>query len=112
MRELTTINMKKIIYIALVSSIFVTACEDMFEPAIENILPIQEAYTRPLYAQGLLLNAYNRVPTNSFNDVATDDAVTNDRASDYLKIATGQWTAINNPTDQWRNSKSAIQYIN
>ncbi|WP_240904781.1 RagB/SusD family nutrient uptake outer membrane protein [Sphingobacterium sp. SGR-19] len=112
MRELTTTNMKKIIYIALMSSIFVTACEDMFEPAIENILPIEEAYTRPLYAQGLLLNAYNRVPTNSFNDVATDDAVTNDRASDYLKIATGQWTAINNPTDQWRNSKSAIQYIN
>src|SRR5690606_35051860 len=33
-------------------------------------------------------------------------------ASDYLKIATGQWTAMNNPTDQWRNSKSAIQYIN
>ncbi|HLS95078.1 RagB/SusD family nutrient uptake outer membrane protein [Sphingobacterium allocomposti] len=104
--------MKKIIYIGLISTVLNTACEDMFEPAIENILPIEEAYTRPLYAQGLLLNAYNRVPTNSFNDVATDDAVTNDRASDYLKIATGQWTAINNPTDQWRNSKSAIQYIN
>src|SRR5690606_34551403 len=82
------------------------------EPAIENILPLEEVYSRPSYAQGLLLNAYTRVPTNSFNDVATDDAVTNDRASDYLKIATGQWTAMNNPTDQWRNSKSAIQYIN
>jgi hypothetical protein len=104
--------MKKLLTIGIASTLFFTSCEDMFEPAIENILSIEETYDRPLYAQGLLLNAYNRVPTNSFNDVATDDAVTNDRASDYLKIATGQWTAMNNPTEQWRNSKSAIQYIN
>jgi len=86
----------------------------MFTPAIENMLDIDAVYDRPLYAQGLLLNGYNRVPTNSwsFNDVATDDAVTNDRNSNYLKIATGQWTAMNNPLEQWRNSRSAIQYIN
>lgn len=104
--------MKKLLTIGIASSLLFTSCEDMFEPAIENILSIEETYDRPLYAQGLLLNAYNRVPTNSFNDVATDNAVTNDRSSDYLKIATGQWTAMNNPTEQWRNSKSAIQYIN
>ena len=104
--------MKKILTFGIASVLFFSSCEDMFKPAIENILSIDETEGRPLYAQGLLLNGYNRVPTNSFNDVATDDAVTNNRASDYLKIATGQWTAINNPTDQWRNSKSAIQYIN
>ncbi len=104
--------MKKLLTIGMAASLFFTSCEDMFEPAIENILSIEETYNRPLYAQGLLLNAYTRVPTNSFNDVATDDAVTNDRASNYQKIATGQWTAMNNPTEQWRNSKSAIQYIN
>lgn len=106
--------MKKLLTIGIASTLFFTSCEDMFEPAIENILSVEEAYSRPQYAQGLLLNAYNRVPTNSysFNEVATDDAVTNDRASNYLKIATGQWTAMNNPTEQWRNSKSAIQYIN
>ena len=107
--------MKKIIFIfSIASALSLTSCEDMFEPAIENILDIETAYDRPLYAQGLLLNGYTRVPTNSwsFNDVATDDAVTNERINDYQKIATGQWTAINNPFDQWRNSKSAIQYIN
>ena len=107
--------MKKIIFIFSIASVLsLTSCEDMFEPAIENILDIETAYDRPLYAQGLLLNGYTRVPTNSwsFNDVATDDAVINERANDYQKIATGQWTAINNPFDQWRNSKSAIQYIN
>src|SRR5699024_9096180 len=105
-------EMKKLLTIGIASSLFFLSCEDMFEPAIENILSIEETYDRPLYAQGLLLNAYNRVPTNSFNDVATDDAITNDHASNDLKSATGQWTAMNNPTEQWRNSKSAIQYIN
>ncbi len=107
--------MKKLLFIlGVTSTIAFTSCEDMFTPSIENFLEIETAYTRPLYAQGILLNGYNRVPTNgwSFNDVATDDAVTNDRASNYLKIATGQWTAMNNPLEQWRNSRSAIQYIN
>ncbi|MCA5004614.1 RagB/SusD family nutrient uptake outer membrane protein [Sphingobacterium bovistauri] len=107
--------MKKLLFIlGVTSTITFTSCEDMFTPAIENILDIETAYERPLYAQGLLLNGYNRVPTNSwsFNDVATDDAVTNDRASNFLKIATGQWTAMNNPLEQWRNSRSAIQYLN
>ena len=107
--------MKKLLIILGVTTVIsFTSCEDMFTPAIENILDIETAYDRPLYAQGLLLNGYTRVPTNSwsFNDVATDDAVTNDRASNFLKIATGQWTAMNNPLEQWRNSRSAIQYIN
>lgn len=106
--------MKKLLTIGIAVTLLFSSCEDMFEPAIENILDIDAAYSRPLYAQGLLLNGYTRVPTNSwsFNDVATDDAVTNDRASNYLKIATGQWTAMNNPTEQWRNSYSAIQYLN
>lgn len=107
--------MKKLLFIlGVTTTIAFTSCEDMFSPAIENILDIETAYDRPLYAQGLLLNGYNRVPTNSwsFNDVATDDAVSNDRANNYLKIATGQWTAMNNPLEQWRNSRSAIQYLN
>lgn len=91
-----------------------SSCEEMFEPAIENNLELENAYSNATYAQGLLLNGYTRIPTNSwsFNDVATDDAVTNDRNSSLLKIASGQWSAMNNPLDQWRNSRSAIQYLN
>jgi starch-binding outer membrane protein, SusD/RagB family len=44
--------------------------------------------------------------------VATDNAVTNDKASGYLVIATGAWTAINNPLSQWDNSFTAIMYLN
>ncbi|WP_443938739.1 RagB/SusD family nutrient uptake outer membrane protein [Pedobacter sp. MW01-1-1] len=106
--------MKKIVFTCLVATLLLSSCKEMFEPELENNLELEDAYSNATYAQGLLLNGYTRIPTNSysFNDVATDDAVTNDRNSGLLKMATGQWTAMNNPVDQWRNSRSAIQYIN
>ena len=65
-------------------------------------------------AEGLLMNAYTRLPTNSysFNDVATDDAVTNNKQNSFLQMATGQWSAMFNPMDQWNNSYTAILYLN
>ncbi|RRN77269.1 RagB/SusD family nutrient uptake outer membrane protein, partial [Pseudoxanthomonas sp. SGD-10] len=106
--------MKKILLFCLSVMVFSSGCKDMFEPAIENNLELENAYSNATYAQGLLLNGYTRLPTNSwsFNDVATDDAVTNNINSGFLKMATGQWTSMNNPVDQWRNSRSAIQYLN
>ncbi|HTN22037.1 MAG TPA: RagB/SusD family nutrient uptake outer membrane protein [Pelobium sp.] len=106
--------MKKIILICLSAVALFCGCNDMFEPPIQNNLDLENAYNNASYAQGLLLNGYTRLPTNSysFNDVATDDAVTNDKGSGFLKMATGQWTSMNNPVDQWRNSRSAIQYLN
>jgi hypothetical protein len=60
------------------------------------------------------MNAYTRLPTNgySFNEVATDDAVTNDKFSPFLNMATGSWSAANNPVEQWTNSFTAISYLN
>ncbi|HCC51702.1 MAG TPA: RagB/SusD family nutrient uptake outer membrane protein, partial [Porphyromonadaceae bacterium] len=68
----------------------------------------------PIFAEGILANAYTRNPYNSmaFNDVATDDAVINQTDNDFLKMATGSWTSNNNPMDQWSSCKAAIQYIN
>nr|WP_294785257.1 RagB/SusD family nutrient uptake outer membrane protein [uncultured Flavobacterium sp.] len=105
----------KIKLLTLISVMFVfCSCDDLIEPAIENNRGLKDMYAEAEYAQGILLNAYTRLPGNSwsFNDVATDDAVTNDINNSYLKIATGQWTANFNPLDQWTNSKSAIQYLN
>lgn len=107
--------MKKIqLLIGLAVLLFSVGCKDMLKPEIENNLDLESTYNNATYAQGLLLNGYARIPTNSwsFNDVATDDAVSNDRNNAYLKIATGQWTAINNPLSQWVNSRAAIQYLN
>ena len=44
--------------------------------------------------------------------MATDDAVSNDAENSWRKIASGMWTANNNPADRWTSCRSAIQYIN
>jgi hypothetical protein len=105
-------NKKLLIFLSLV--IVFSSCDDVFEPAIENVRGIENMYEEAAFAQGILLNGYTRIPTDywSFNDVATDDAVTNDQGNIFLKIATGQWTSNYNPFDQWTNSRAAIQYIN
>lgn len=105
--------MKKIIII-LFAGLMLAGCDDLFSPAIENNKPIDAAEDEPGFGQGILGNAYTRNPysSQSFNDVATDDAVTNESGSSFLKMATGTWTASNNPMDQWSTCKSAIQYIN
>lgn len=109
--------MKRNIMILLASVVLLSSCKDLLEPAIENnrnLDPDQYVPNDARFPFGILLNGYNRIPTNgwSFNDVATDDAVTNDQANGFLKMANGQWTANNNPVNQWTNAYAAIQYIN
>jgi hypothetical protein len=108
---------KGIFKILVCATVLLTGCEDFIEPAIENNRQLDASAYLPSDSRfpfGILLNGYNRIPTNSwsFNDVATDDAVSNDQTNGYLKIATGQWTANNNPLNQWTNCFAGIQYLN
>ena len=105
--------MKKILTVC-VAAFLLVGCDDLFTPAIENNKQLSDGLNDPLYAEGVLANAYTRNPYNSqsFNDVATDDAVTNQTSNTYLKMATGSWTSNNNPMDQWGSCKAAIHYIN
>lgn len=104
---------KKIILFTMMAIMF-SGCEDMFEPAVENYRDKEEMYDEANFALGILLNGYTRIPTGSwsFNDVATDDAVSNDVNNSYRKMATGTWSAINNPMDFWTSGFAAIQYMN
>lgn len=105
--------MKKIIlFMALLPLMF--SCEDVFSPEKENIRSIEAMYAEPTYAQGILANAYILLPysSNPDTDMATDDAVTNDNANAYLRMATGSWTSSNDPMSQWQARKNAIQYLN
>ena len=103
------------VVLGLALSIGLTSCDDMFEPAIENHLGFEYMYDHPDYADGVLGNAYTRLPNRqySFNDVATDDAVSND-AAESLRKMTGvdSWTSSSNPVEAWRDCRAAIQYIN
>ncbi|UGU17697.1 RagB/SusD family nutrient uptake outer membrane protein [Sinomicrobium kalidii] len=106
--------MTRKIFLLIMTVFTLGGCDDLFEPALENNRGLDDMYEEAIYAQGILLNGYTRIPSGSwsFNDVATDDAVSNDINNNYLKMATGQWTATNNPLDQWTNSRAAIQYLN
>jgi starch-binding outer membrane protein, SusD/RagB family len=103
---------KLIILLALV--VLFTGCEDLFSPADENNRMLNDIYNDAAFAEGLLLNGYVRLPSSgySFNDVATDDAVTNNSDDSYRLMATGKWSAMNNPTERWTDAFAAIQYLN
>ena len=91
-----------------------SACEDMFEHAQENNRGIEEMFSDPNYASGLLGYGYAMLPydNSSVSDVATDDAVTNDLTSNYSKMALGAWSSSNNPMEQWQARRATIQYLN
>ena len=107
--------MKKINIIGVMFlSLVCTSCGDLFVPEKENNLGIDYMDKNASYAEGLLGNAYTRVPCSSFSfdDVATDDAISNDPKDNYRKMAAGTWTSDNNPEEKWQNCRAAIKYIN
>ena len=95
-----------------------SACDDLFDPAIENHKDVVDLEDMPSWATGLLGHAYISNPlgenANSwkFTDVATDDAVSNDVNNSYLKAATGAWRSDNNPLDNWQYLRASWQYLN
>jgi len=106
--------MNKNIFVVLILTILFASCTDLIDPENENIRDKSTTYVEPSFGLGLLTNGYTRIPTNdwSFNDVATDDAVSNNNANGYLKLATGQWTATNNAAGCWTACMTGIQYMN
>ncbi len=91
-----------------------TSCDDLIDPALENVQDITEMYNDPQFARGLIDNAFLVLPYDgsSVSDVATDDAVSNDNSNSYKQMATGNWTSQTNPINQWETRYHAIQYCN
>ncbi len=106
--------MKTNIIKILVFSLVFVSCQDMFEPVNDNHSTYERVLRDPTFAEGLLMTAYSKIPTNglSFNETATDDAVTNDKLSGYLRMATGEWSALFNPVNEWDRCNSAVMYLN
>ena len=73
----------KYIFISTVLLASLSACEDMFEPSQENIRGVEEMFSDPNYASGLLGYGYAMLPydNSSVSDVATDDAVLGHQAT-------------------------------
>ena len=111
-------QIKNIIFY-LVGLLAFCSCDDMFEPADENNRQLEDLALESSYAHGILIYGYDRLPyitnvANQYNwtDVATDDAVTNLKTSNFLNMATGTWASDNNPMSRWDNCKDGIQYVN
>lgn len=106
--------MKKQLSYLLIAALFFAGCKKILAPADENNRGLSDIYNNAAFAEGLLLNGYVRLPLQnySFNDVATDDAVSNDPNNSYRLMATGKWSSINNPVEQWTGCFAAIQYLN
>lgn len=109
-------NKNKLSIISLLALLLIihSGCQDMFEPAVENHKSEEDLYNMPAWATGMLGHAYisNPLGSWSFNDVATDDAVTNDLNHDYRLMATGSWRANFNPMDRWQYLRASWQYLN
>ena len=83
------------IFMILASAALLTACDDVFTPAAENMKDINEMENDPIMAKGFVLTAYRNLPNyevGTGTDVATDDAVTNEKGANWSKYATGSWT--------------------
>ena len=107
--------MKRLSFIYLLSGILLsTGCEKFLDPRPENILNKRAVLADPSFAEGLLLNGYLDMPStyNTFEEVATDDAVSADRGSSLLSIATGEWRSDFNPLSTWNPRYQTLYYIN
>jgi len=106
--------MKKELIFIFVTALTFCGCKKILSPADENNRDLSNIYDNAAFAEGILLNGYARLPAGSysFNDVATDDAVSNDPNNSYRLMATGKWSSISNPVEQWTGAFAAIQYLN
>ena len=104
----------KTIYFLFLGLLLVLPACTMLEPEDDNHSTFDRVFDDPNFAEGLLIRAYTFIPTNDyrFDEVATDDAVSNDRFNSFMRMATGEWSALYNPQDLWTNSNRAITYIN
>ena len=91
------------------------SCDDMFSPALENIKDENTMEIEANFADQILGSAYILMPYSStpYNDVATDDAVSNDLTNTWLTMAGGAWTSQTGVSnDNWRDRNASIQYAN
>lgn len=99
--------------IIAIATILFTGCKKILKADEENMRTVEQMYTDAGYAQGFVMNAYRTIPAYYDNtEYATDDAVTNQRTNVLLQMATGSWTAANNPVSVWNQSYGALQYVN
>lgn len=104
----------KVATLSLVLAFAMVSCDSYLETDEDNRLILDEIIEDPSLAEGLLLNAYNNLPTNyNFNiDVASDDAQSNNPNLNINIMNDGGWNADFNPISEWASSYESLLYLN
>ena len=105
----------RILLAALAASLLTfAACDDPLNPEENFRMNKGQVQSRPEYAEGLLDYAYTQLPYYSlrFDEVATDDAVSNVPTNSYRLMATGGWSSLSNAQDFWTQCNRAIMNLN
>ena len=113
-KSVTMKNMKKniIITVLFLPVIFMWGCNSLLDPDMDHIYVEDDLLARAKYAEGVLLTAYNSLPSGLIlNDVASDDAVSNQSSLNFRRAATGEWSSSYDPFSSW-NYYTAIGYLN
>jgi hypothetical protein len=109
-------NSFKITFLIVLLGLGLGACQNFLTPTPDNQYTKDRFYKDPVWSLGLLVNAYsNAAYPRSFNfeEVATDDAVSNNPSDSYLRIATGEWSAMFPfPNNVWSSAYNTITYMN
>ncbi len=111
--------MKNRIVLFMVSLFAVVGCDDYtLTPNFEGSINTEDVWTNPVYAEGVLLQAYAALPeTNAhyednFLDVATDNALSNGYTTEIANMHTGGWRVENNPIGRWNEWYRQIRNVN
>ena len=112
-------NKKYYIAAALALGCTFSACDDLMEPAKENLNEFSSLYGTVNQAAHVLGNAYMKLQYPDYKnpdiqtDYATDDAVTNDDANSFRKMTeSGYWKSNNSPVNPWTDCYYTIQTLN
>ncbi len=117
LEKINIIHMKILKIIITVTMIVVLSNCSLIEPEIENINNFDRVLREASWADGLLLNAYVSIQSVTGNvyrwdEVGTDDAVSNDPTNVYRQIASGLWSASYDPQSDWNSCYAGILYVN
>lgn len=107
--------MKRYVHFGLfLLGVTLVSCEKFLEPEPDGTLSEEELLFNPSFTEGLLITAYDALP-NDYDfgiDVASDDAVSNEKGSPYSRMATGEWMSSFDPISKWAYAYEQISYIN
>jgi starch-binding outer membrane protein, SusD/RagB family len=111
-------NSIKILLLILLVGFGLGSCHYMLSPEPDNQFNKDRFLKDPVWSLGMLINAYisgSYMTAFPYNEVATDDAVTNDQSGsyyNYLRMTTGEWGPLYYNGNIWSSGYTTVRNMN